>query len=121
MTPLRAALDDLAPRIPGPLTARWRQAQRFALGFTPGSLRLERYDPGPLDTQQPHSRDELHMIVSGRGACERGDERVDFGPRDRPFVPAGAPHRFIDGTHDFRTWVIFCGPEGGAAAQEEAS
>lgn len=121
MTPLRATVDELAPRIPRPVTARWRQGRRFAAGFTHGSLRVERYDPGPVDAQQPHTRDELHVIVSGRGACERGDERVDFSPHDVRFVPAGEPHRFVDCTHDLRTWVIFCGPEGGAAAQEKTS
>jgi mannose-6-phosphate isomerase-like protein (cupin superfamily) len=103
MTPLQANVDELAPRIFGPVTARWRQRQRFAVGFTHGSLRVEPYDPGPVDTQQPHTRDELHVIVSGRDAFERGDERVDFSPHDVRFVPAGEPHRFVDCTREFRT------------------
>lgn len=121
MTPLRATVDELAPRSPGPVTARWRQHQRLAVGFTHGALRVERYDPGPVDPQQPHTRDELHVIVSGRGACVRGDERLEFGPHDVPFVLAAEPHRFVDCTHEFRTRVIFAGPGGGAAAQEKTS
>jgi len=113
MTPLKTTVDELAPRIPGPATARWPQGERFAVGFTHGSMLVELYDPGPVDTQQPHTRDELYIVVSGRGTFERGRERVPFGANDVLFVPAGMPHRFVDYTEDFRTWVVFYGPEGG--------
>ena len=111
--PMRATVEELTPRIPGPVTARWPQGERFAVAFTHGSMLVELYDPGPIDTQQPHTRDELYIVVSGRGTFERGDERTTFGPHDVLFVPAGMPHRFVEYTGDFRTWVVFYGPEGG--------
>ncbi len=113
--PLKATVDELAPRIPGPVTPRWPQGERFAVGFTHGSMLVELYVPGPVDTQQPHTRDELYIVVSGSGTFERGDERVQFGPHDVLFVRAGERHRFVDHSGDFRTWVVFYGPEGGEA------
>ena len=113
MKPLKVTVDELAARIPGPATARWPQGERFAVGFTHGSMLVELYDPGPVDTQQLHTRDELYVVVSGRGIFERDGERVAFGPHDVLFVPAGAAHRFVEYTPDFRTWVVFYGPEGG--------
>lgn len=111
--PLKVTIDELAARIPGPVTARWPQGERFAVGMTHGSMLVELYDPGPVDTQQPHTRDELYIVISGRGTFERGEERVAFGPHDVLFVPAGVAHRFVDYTPEFRTWVVFYGPEGG--------
>ncbi len=111
--PLKLTVDELAPRIPGPVTARWPLGERFAVGFTHGSMLIELYVPGPVDTQQPHTRDELYIVVSGHGIFECGDQRVTFGPHDVLFVRAGERHRFVDHTPDFRTWVVFYGPEGG--------
>lgn len=116
MAPLKVTVDELAPRIPGPATGRWPQGERFAVGLAHGSMLVELYVPGPIDTQQPHDRDELYVIVSGSGTFERGTERVRFGPHDVLFVPAGLPHRFVDFTPGFRTWVVFYGPQGGERA-----
>jgi len=118
MIPLKTTVDELAAQIPGPATARWPQGERFAVGLAHGSMLVELYDPGPVDTQTPHTRDELYIVVSGRGRFERGDERVDFAPHDVLFVPAGVPHRFVDYSSDFRTWVVFYGPEGGEAGRD---
>jgi mannose-6-phosphate isomerase-like protein (cupin superfamily) len=117
MTPLRLTVDELASRIPGPATERWPRGERFAVGLRHGSLLVELYDPGPVDTQQPHTRDEVYVVVSGSGTFEREGERVAFAPHDVLSVPAGAPHRFVDYTPDFRTWVVFYGPEGGEAQE----
>lgn len=119
MTPLKLTVDELAARIPGPVTERWPQGERFAVGLTHGSLLVELYDPGPIDTQQPHTRDEVYIVVSGRGSFERADERVTVAPHDVLFVPAGVRHRFVHITPDFRTWVVFYGPEGGEAPHED--
>ena len=116
--PLKITVDELAGRIPGPVTARWPQGERFAVGFPHGSMLVELYDPGPVDTQQPHTSDELYIIVAGSGTFVRGDERVRFGPNDVLFVPAGVPHRFVDHTPEFRSWVVFYGPEGGERHEE---
>ena len=81
--------------------------------FEHGSLEVEIYAPRGHDPQQPHSRDELYVVISGRGFFRNGDERHAFGPGDLLFVPAGVEHRFEEFGDDFATWVVFYGPEGG--------
>lgn len=81
--------------------------------FSHGSLNIEIYKPDRIDLQQPHSRDEVYIIISGSGEFVNEDVRTHFNPGDFLFVPAGAIHRFENFTPDFSTWVIFYGPEGG--------
>lgn len=81
--------------------------------FTHGTLSLEIYKPVKHDFQQPHSRDEVYIVVAGSGIFYDGVQRVPFKAGDFLFVPAGIEHRFEEFTEDFSTWVIFYGPEGG--------
>ena len=85
----------------------------FAVLFERGDVSIELFAPRGVDTQLPHSRDEIYIVASGSGIFRRGDERVRFSPGDFLFVAAGVPHRFEEFSEDFRTWVIFFGPEGG--------
>jgi mannose-6-phosphate isomerase-like protein (cupin superfamily) len=78
-----------------------------------GSMVVELYEPRGVDTQQPHTRDELYVVVQGNGWFVNGEQRHRFGPHDVLFVPAGVVHRFEEFTDDFAVWVIFYGPEGG--------
>lgn len=80
-----------------------------------GSMLLEFYAPRGVDTQQPHTRDELYFVVSGSGWFVNGPERRPFAPGDAIFVPAGEEHRFEEFGDDFAVWVVFYGPEGGEA------
>ena len=84
-----------------------------ALAFRHGTLELRWYAPKQQDGQVPHDRDEVYVVVSGRGWFRRGTERISFGPGDALFVAAHVPHRFEDFTDDFATWVMFYGPVGG--------
>lgn len=81
-----------------------------------GSLQVEWYAPKQVDLQQPHKQDELYIIASGHGVFVRDGERIPFQKGAVLFVPAGLKHRFEDFSHDFATWVIFYGPEGGEGA-----
>ncbi|NUS39922.1 MAG: cupin domain-containing protein [Lysobacter sp.] len=81
--------------------------------FTHGSLAVEVYRPVDRDRQTPHARDEVYVVIAGRGMFHCGDERTAFGPGALLFVPAGAEHRFEDFSDDFSTWVLFYGPHGG--------
>ncbi|WP_394970619.1 cupin domain-containing protein [uncultured Croceitalea sp.] len=81
--------------------------------FEHGTLSVEIYKPENVDLQQPHSRDEVYVIISGTGEFINGNKKVSFNPGDFLFVPAGVTHRFENFTDDFSTWVIFYGPEGG--------
>ncbi len=94
-------------------TAPTQPGRRSALLLEHGSLEVRYYAPRGTDPQTPHTRDELYVIVSGRGWFVRGNERVPFEPGDALFVTAGVDHRFEDFSEDFGTWVIFYGPEGG--------
>jgi mannose-6-phosphate isomerase-like protein (cupin superfamily) len=80
-----------------------------------GTLEIEIYKPGGVDRQQPHSRDELYVVISGSGYFVKGDARHPFEAGEVLFVPAGMAHRFEEFTGDFATWVIFYGPDGGEA------
>jgi len=105
-----AAAAALVPKEPGRLSARV---------FAHGSLEVRWYalPPHGGDPQQPHTRDEVYVVVSGRGEFVCAGERCACGPGDLLFAPAGAEHRFENYSADFATWVIFYGPEGGEAVR----
>ena len=86
---------------------------RFAEVFRHGTLRVEIYAPRSRDPQQPHTKDEIYVVVQGEGVFVNGDTRQPFGPGDVMFAAAGEVHRFEEFTDDFYTWVCFYGPEGG--------
>jgi mannose-6-phosphate isomerase-like protein (cupin superfamily) len=75
-----------------------------------GGLELGFYRPRDEDRQQPHDRDEVYIVASGRGHFECDGEQRAFETGEALFVPAGSPHRFVDFSNDFAAWVIFCGP-----------
>ncbi|TMM53213.1 cupin domain-containing protein [Maribacter algarum] len=81
--------------------------------FEHGTLSVEVYKPKKIDLQQPHSRDEVYIIISGSGEFLNDGVRSDVNSGDFLFVPAGIEHRFENFTDDFSTWVLFYGPEGG--------
>ena len=85
----------------------------FETVFKHGTLSVEIYSPSKVDLQSPHNRDEVYIVISGKGDFVNGDERVKFEPGDFLFVPAFREHRFENFTEDFTTWVLFYGPEGG--------
>ena len=70
---------------------------------------------GSLDGQDPHTEDEIYVVVSGRGAFEAGGERVDVGPGSTLYVPAHEVHRFVDVTEDLALVVVFAPAEGSLA------
>lgn len=87
--------------------------RRYRDLLTHGSMRVGLYALRDTDPQRPHSQDEIYIIASGSGEFQNGDERAPFAPGDILFVKAGVEHRFLDPSHDFQTWVVFWGPEGG--------
>ncbi len=88
---------------------------------TPGSLAatlaqfpdavLEYYAPAGDDAQNPHTRDEIYVIAQGSGALVIDGRKHAFQTGDVFYVPAHAPHVFIECSADFGTWVLFYGPE----------
>lgn len=89
--------------------------RQFMGVFHHGSLEVEIYKPTKIDSQKPHTRDEVYIVISGSGLFINGEVRHPFQAGEVLFVPAGVEHRFESFTEDFATWVIFYGPEGGEA------
>ena len=81
-----------------------------------GTLELGFYKPDGEDLQQPHERDEVYIVQTGRGRFELNGERHPFEAGEALFVPAGVEHRFVEFSSDFTAWVVFYGPPGGEAA-----
>lgn len=44
--------------------------------------------------QTPHDRDEIYVIISGKGRFLNNDTEVNFKAEDFLFVPAGIEHSF---------------------------
>lgn len=103
----RVSVADALARVPG------AGGVRFAKVLEHGSLVVEVYAPHGSDTQGPHTRDELYVVVEGSGEFVNGTERHGFAPGDVLFVPAGVVHRFESFTDNLVVWVVFYGPEGG--------
>ena len=82
--------------------------------FQHGDANVLLFVPTDQDTQQAHKRDEIYVVQAGQGIFKRGGETVRFDAGDVLFVPAGVPHRFASFSAEFKAWVIFFGPEGGA-------
>ncbi|HEX9895537.1 MAG TPA: cupin domain-containing protein [Gemmatimonadales bacterium] len=100
-------VHDSISRIPG------SHGERFVELLRHGTLAVELYAPRGEDPQSPHDRDEVYVVVEGRGDFVCGDMRRVFGPGDLLLVPAGVVHRFEHFSDDLIVWVIFYGPIGG--------
>jgi len=116
---MKATVAEHLPKIPGPPNEIWPDGVRSTVALEHGSMQLRLFAPGPRDRQQPHTRDEIYVVIEGSGTFliehPEGTERIAFGPHDVLFVGAGLSHCFVDTTADFKTWVVFYGPEGGEA------
>jgi mannose-6-phosphate isomerase-like protein (cupin superfamily) len=110
----RVTVEEALAMLPGPNGERW------AVLLEHGTLEVEIYAPRGHDPQKPHTRDELYVVVEGRGEFYNGGRLERFVPGDVLFVPAHVEHRFMTFTDDLVVWVVFYGPEGGEAAMGEA-
>ena len=102
--PIQEALAKLPPG---------ERGERFFTLFNHGSLELEIYAPRGFDPQKPHSRDEVYIVIQGKGEYVCEGERHKFEPGDFLFAAAGESHWFERFSEDFAVWVLFYGPEGG--------
>jgi mannose-6-phosphate isomerase-like protein (cupin superfamily) len=116
MSHYRWTVEDAGARLPAQVAGQLR----FVTLFERGTLSLELYAPQGRDDQEPHTQDELYVVVSGHGEFVNGAERHPFQAGDVLFVPAGVEHRFEKFSADFQTWVIFYGPQGGEQAEGDA-
>jgi len=70
---------------------------------------------GAIDTQQPHTEDEVYYIISGRGLIRVGSEDRPVEAGTVVYVKANIEHRFHTITEDLRILVIFAPAEYTAA------
>ena len=88
-----------------------QDGEPFSIMIHHGQMRVEYYAPRGEDLQTPHQQDELYIISSGSADFDRNGETINCKVHDVLFVPAGMPHRFLNISADFGTWVIFYGEE----------
>jgi mannose-6-phosphate isomerase-like protein (cupin superfamily) len=69
-----------------------------------------------VDSQSPHTEDEIYVVTTGRAVLEAGGERAEVGPGSVLYVPAGEVHRFVDVTQDLALLVLFAPAEESRAA-----
>ena len=69
---------------------------------------------GGIDRQQPHSEDEVYVVMSGRAQFTAGNETRPVSAGDTIFVAAGVPHRFHDVIDELELIVVFAPPESAA-------
>ena len=106
----RIALDEAARRLE---ENRNPESKAYEVVMRHGSMHVGLYAPRGSDPQQPHTQDEVYVVMRGQGQFLCGDAQQAFAPGDVLFVPAGLEHRFVDFTGDLTVWVVFYGPEGG--------
>jgi quercetin dioxygenase-like cupin family protein len=100
-------LNDLAAESER-TSRRWREFLRVPSL----SMGLYRLKAGQADEQQPHTEDEVYVVLSGKGAFRAGGRERAVGPGSILFVERAAEHRFVDITEDLTVLVFFAPPEG---------
>ena len=83
------------------------------------SMGIYRLAAGALDSQQPHTEDEVYYIVSGQGSIRVGDEQQLVQAGSVVFVAANVPHRFFNITEEMTILVFFAPAEYSLAAKRE--
>ena len=81
--------------------------------FRHGTLDVKLAIPARPNVQAPHARDELYVVVRGRGVLFHDGRRDAFEPGDFLFVAAGVEHHFEEFGEDLLVWRVFYGPDGG--------
>ncbi|MFI7698028.1 cupin domain-containing protein [Nonomuraea sp. NPDC049480] len=74
---------------------------------------------GGVDTQSPHTEDEIYVVTAGRARIVTASGEAEVGPGAVIFVPAGEEHRFVDITEDLALLVVF-GPAYGSRGDSQA-
>src|ERR1700730_5521862 len=61
---------------------------------------------GSIDTQQPHTEDEIYYVISGRAAFRAGTEERSVQAGSIIYVKARVEHRFHSISEDLRVLVM---------------
>jgi mannose-6-phosphate isomerase-like protein (cupin superfamily) len=106
---MRLRPEELLSQLPLHATEHWPDGVRFIEAFARGGLEMELYAPRGVDTQGPHARDEIYIVIAGSAALDIDGVEHPCDVGDALFVPARAPHHFVRISDDFATWAIFWG------------
>ena len=71
-----------------------------------GILRLRL---GEIDTQEPHSTDEVYFVLEGDGSIEIGNKSYEIKKDLFIYVPAEVKHRFHGNTQEILVLYFFSG------------
>jgi mannose-6-phosphate isomerase-like protein (cupin superfamily) len=82
-----------------------------AEAYVSGDVEVRFAATGTRGLQAPHARDEVYVVVAGRGRYRIDDTEVAVGPGDLMFAAAHAPHGFVERSDDFAEWIVFYGPK----------
>lgn len=69
-----------------------------------GILRLK---PGELDTQEPHSLDEIYLVLEGDGFIEIGKKSYTLKKDLFIYVPANLKHKFYGNSQEILVIYFF--------------
>ncbi len=67
--------------------------------------------PGQIDSQQPHSEDEIYYVTHGIATIRVGDEDQPVVPGSIVYVPARVVHFFHNISEDLTVLVFFAPAE----------
>lgn len=100
-------LAEAQSRIPGP------SGEHAVTVLQRATLDVALSCPVLPNRQNPHTQDEVYVIVRGRGVLLHDGKRDPFEAGDLLFVAAGTEHQFEDFGVDLAVWRVFYGPLGG--------
>ena len=88
---------------------RSRPEARYEENLRVPDLSLGTYNipAGAVDPQQPHTEDEIYIVLRGAGRLWTPVRTADVSAGSVLFVPAGEEHRFVDITDDLTVLVVF--------------
>ena len=75
------------------------------------SVGLYTLPAGSIDTQQPHTEDEIYYVISGSAAFRAGVEECSVQAGSILYVKAHVEHRFHSISEDLRVLVMFAHAE----------
>jgi quercetin dioxygenase-like cupin family protein len=82
------------------------------------SMGLYRVKAGQSDEQQPHTEDEVYLVLSGKASYRAGEHEQAVAPGALIFVERSVEHRFFDITEDLTVLVFFAPPEGSLKVEQ---
>ena len=63
--------------------------------------------PGDPTDQEPHTEDEVYVVLAGQAAIEVAGERRDVAAGSVVYVERAVEHRFVDVVEELQVLVLF--------------